>query len=77
MYTNIKITTDLNTSVESQKQVAIKNNQEEKKDQEITEYIETPWHLIEAYFKPDYSERLVQHQIASYNHFIKMIHIWC
>jgi DNA-directed RNA polymerase II subunit RPB2 len=70
MYTNIKITTDLNTSVESQKQVAIKNNQEEKEDQEITEYIETPWHLIEAYFKPDYSERLVQHQIASYNHFI-------
>jgi len=38
--------------------------------EDLDEYIETPWHLIEAYFKPNYSEKLVQHQIASYNHFI-------
>ena len=41
-----------------------------KPHDEMDEYIETPWYLIESYFKPDCGEKLVQHQIASYNHFI-------
>jgi DNA-directed RNA polymerase II subunit RPB2 len=40
------------------------------KDDELSSYVEEPWTLIESYFTPNHTERLVQHQIASYNHFI-------
>ena len=33
-------------------------------------YIEEPYQLIESYFKGQHLERLVRHQIESYNHFI-------
>jgi DNA-directed RNA polymerase II subunit RPB2 len=39
-------------------------------DEELQQYIEEPWTLIESYFTPNHSEKLVHHQIASYNHFI-------
>ena len=35
------------------------------------EYIETPWSIIDSYFKGQHLERLVRHQIESYNHFIE------
>jgi len=31
---------------------------------------ETPWKMIELYFKDQHLERLVRHQIESYNHFV-------
>ena len=33
-------------------------------------YIEEPYHLIESYFQGQHLERLVRHQIESYNHFV-------
>lgn len=33
-------------------------------------YIEEPWSIIESYFKGQYLQRLVRHQIESYNDFI-------
>jgi len=33
-------------------------------------YIEEPFQLIESYFQGQYLERLVRHQIESYNHFV-------
>jgi len=33
-------------------------------------YIEEPYHLIESYFRGQHLEKLVRHQIESYNHFI-------
>jgi DNA-directed RNA polymerase beta subunit len=33
-------------------------------------YIEEPFHIIESYFQGQYLERLVRHQIESYNHFV-------
>ena len=33
-------------------------------------YIETPWHIIESYFKGQHLERLVRHQLESYNNFV-------
>jgi DNA-directed RNA polymerase beta subunit len=35
------------------------------------DYIETPWDVIESYFKGRHLERLVRHQIESYNNFIE------
>ena len=36
----------------------------------LGDYIEEPYHLIESYFQGQHLERLVRHQIESYNHFI-------
>tara|TARA_B100001063_G_scaffold160907_2_gene150219 strand:- start:893 stop:4492 length:3600 start_codon:yes stop_codon:yes gene_type:complete len=33
-------------------------------------YIETPWNIIESYFKGRYLEKLVRHQLESYNMFV-------
>ena len=33
-------------------------------------YIETPWKIINAYFKGQHLERLVRHQLESYNNFV-------
>jgi DNA-directed RNA polymerase II subunit RPB2 len=33
-------------------------------------FIEQPYHLIESYFRGQHLERLVRHQIESYNHFV-------
>jgi len=44
---------------------------EENDDIFAAEYIETPWDIIESYFKGQHLERLVRHQIESYNHFIE------
>ena len=34
------------------------------------QYIETPWNIIESYFKGQHLERLVRHQLESYNNFV-------
>ena len=36
----------------------------------LGDYIEEPYTLVEAYFKGQHLERLVRHQIESYNNFI-------
>lgn len=36
----------------------------------LGEYIEEPFQILESYFHGQYLERLVRHQIESYNHFI-------
>ena len=33
-------------------------------------YIETPWSIIESYFKGQHLQRLVRHQLESYNNFV-------
>ena len=38
----------------------------------IGEYIEQPYQIIESYFNNKHLERLVRHQIESYNHFINI-----
>ena len=39
-------------------------------DNEKDPYIETPWNIIESYFKGHHLERFVRHQLESYNNFI-------
>jgi DNA-directed RNA polymerase beta subunit len=34
------------------------------------QYIETPWTIIDSYFKGQHLERLVRHQLESYNNFV-------
>ena len=37
---------------------------------EQDKYIETPWSIIESYFKGQHLQRLVRHQLESYNNFV-------
>jgi DNA-directed RNA polymerase beta subunit len=39
-------------------------------DIENDQYIETPWTIIDSYFKGQHLERLVRHQLESYNNFV-------
>ena len=41
-----------------------------KTDSVADPYIETPWKIIHAYFKGQHLERLVRHQLESYNNFV-------
>ena len=36
----------------------------------LGQYVDEPYHIIESYFRSQHLERLVRHQIESYNHFI-------
>lgn len=36
----------------------------------LGDYVEDPYHIIESYFQGQHLERLVRHQIESYNHFV-------
>jgi DNA-directed RNA polymerase II subunit RPB2 len=58
--------------IENMKKEIEKNNCEDGKEvlSHLGEYIEEPYHLIESYFQGKHLERLVRHQIESYNHFI-------
>ena len=46
------------------------DNNAEYFDIENDQYIETPWHIIESYFRGQHLERLVRHQLESYNNFV-------
>ena len=39
-------------------------------DIENEQYIETPWNIIESYFRGQHLERFVRHQLESYNNFV-------
>ena len=52
--------TTQNNGYDSKGNFDIKNNK----------YIEDPWTLIESYFKDHHLDRLVRHQLESYNYFV-------
>jgi DNA-directed RNA polymerase II subunit RPB2 len=53
--------------------ITFEKNMDKSSSNEIfaSEYIETPWDVIQSYFKGQHLERLVRHQIESYNNFIE------
>ena len=63
---------DDETALEKIRNEVRENTSTEGKDvlSHLGEYIEEPYHLIDSYFQGQHLERLVRHQIESYNHFI-------
>ncbi len=61
---------NMNTEVTKMcnKEINEKNNDEF--NIETDPYIETPWNIIESYFRGQHLDRLVRHQLESYNNFI-------
>jgi len=58
--------------VQKKVEAAIRDTSEEKKVllDHIGSFVEEPYHIIESYFAGQHLERLVRHQIESYNHFV-------
>jgi DNA-directed RNA polymerase II subunit RPB2 len=46
------------------------STKEDMFDIQNDQYIETPWTIIESYFKGQHLDRLVRHQLESYNNFV-------
>ena len=42
----------------------------ETREEPIINYIEQPWSIIESYFRDQHLEKLVRHQLESYNNFV-------
>jgi DNA-directed RNA polymerase II subunit RPB2 len=66
----IKETLIMNSFIEESNKIMEDNkNIENHKKKEIPE-TEVPWKIIESYFKGQHLERLVRHQLESYNNFV-------
>jgi len=46
------------------------NDATDNYDVQCDQYIETPWDIIESYFRGQHLDRLVRHQLESYNNFV-------
>ena len=76
--TNPQTTNDIKNMIteesEIQKQIeyihANITNDETKLLEHLGNYTEEPFHIIESYFEGQHLDRLVRHQIESYNHFV-------
>jgi len=69
--TFIKETIEIEEKIKKQLEDNEKLSDNEKKLLEhLGKYIEEPYHIIESYFEGQHLERLVRHQIESYNHFV-------
>ncbi len=75
------ITSNITTKPNSLMNYKQKNIEEKMAQNKMTEnielkkdntdpYIETPWSIIDSYFRDQHLERLVRHQLESYNNFV-------
>lgn len=53
------------------KEEEVSSMEEENDTIFASEFIETPWDIIKSYFSEQHLQKLVRHQIESYNHFIE------
>ena len=60
----------MSNSIDNQPIATMSDNLNELFDIENEPYIETPWNIIESYFKGQQLERFVRHQLESYNNFV-------
>jgi len=59
-FTSNKMNTEMNNGYDSRGNFVIENNK----------YIEDPWTIIDSYFREQHLDRLVRHQLESYNNFV-------
>jgi DNA-directed RNA polymerase II subunit RPB2 len=70
--TFIKKTIEIEEKIKKQIEDIEKSSSDNEKKllEHLGKYIEEPYHIIESYFEGQHLERLVRHQIESYNHFV-------
>jgi len=57
-------------SIANNTEIMSSTNNENMFDIENEQYIETPWNIIESYFRGQHLERFVRHQLELYNNFV-------
>ena len=57
-------------SMDKQKMESYRDDNEKTHIENIEQYIESPWTIIESYFAGQHLQRLVRHQLESYNSFV-------
>jgi DNA-directed RNA polymerase II subunit RPB2 len=57
-------------SMDKQKMESYRDDNEKNRVENIEQYIESPWTIIESYFAGQHLQRLVRHQLESYNSFV-------
>jgi len=57
-------------NIANKKETMSSINNDDTFDIENEQYIETPWNIIESYFRGQHLERFVRHQLESYNNFV-------
>ena len=58
----------MNTNINQSHTMSESNTKDLQKP--VDPYIETPWSIIDSYFRDQHLERLVRHQLESYNNFV-------
>ena len=62
--------TDVLLTEKEKEPVKVLESESEAFDIKTSQYIEEPWNVIDAYFRDTHLERLVRHQLESYNNFV-------
>ncbi len=62
--------TETVTEIVKEKEATIIENVSDAFDIKTSQYIEEPWNVIDSYFRDKHLERLVRHQLESYNNFV-------
>ena len=57
-------------SMDKQNMESYRDDNETNQTEEIDHYVESPWTIIESYFAGQHLQRLVRHQLESYNSFV-------
>ena len=58
------------TEIVKEKEATIIESVSDAFDIKTSQYIEEPWNVIDSYFRDKHLERLVRHQLESYNNFV-------
>ena len=59
----------MNKTINSSMRTSVRRG-EMKMEIEKGQYIEEPWEIIQSYFRDRHLDRLVRHQLESYNNFV-------
>ena len=70
MISNMHNNTQTMSSLNETKEINETSEMNEIFDVKNEPYIETPWNIIESYFRGQHLERFVRHQLESYNNFV-------
>ncbi len=57
-------------SMDKQNMESYRDDNETNQTEEVDHYVESPWTIIESYFAGQHLQRLVRHQLESYNSFV-------
>src|SRR6056300_1332499 len=71
-YDSLNFNDSIKSLIDSEKTTKLVENKIHSVLEHVGNYIEEPYDIIQSYFGNKHLERLVRHQVESYNHFINV-----